>query len=306
MKTTLDDKIKKLGLAAVGIAPAVDEVLGVFDWAKSVVTAAICYLLPDPDITDTQPRGLIARVARGADYHVVLREKLAHLVEIIKMEHPRARLEICVDTCPIPERKLAVLGGIAWRGKNGNVFVDGCGSYAALGEIITDIDLPISKPLNIDRCGDCHRCIDACPTSAIIAPNIVDTSRCLSAITQMSGSIPVEIRSALGSRIYGCDTCQEVCPQNAPLPDLVEDIWGKGAYPDLIPLIAMTPAEFRRDVKDTSIGWIRRTRIRRNAAIAAGNLRCEGAVSALKEMLRDENPVLRETAEWALEKIECK
>jgi epoxyqueuosine reductase len=295
-----------LGLAALGTAPAIDEVRAVLPWARSVVTAAICYLPPGRVISDGTPRGLVARIARGADYHDVLQSKLAYLVEQIKIEHPNAQMQICVDTSPLPERKLAVIGGIASRAKNGNVFVEGCGSYAALGEIITDIVLPTTEPCEIDLCGACNKCMRACPMGAIIAPGVVDKSKCLSAITQSGGIIPVETRKAIGSRTYGCDTCQEVCPHNANVkasaPEFAQDIF-PGAYPELIPLISMSAREFREKVKKSSIGWIGRARIRRNAIIAAGNLGCEKAISALDEVMRGESAILHEYAMWSLDKI---
>ncbi|MHB9035570.1 MAG: tRNA epoxyqueuosine(34) reductase QueG [Armatimonadota bacterium] len=306
MVSDLRKLASELGLAALGIAPAIPEVQKSFPWAKSVVVTAICYLPPESAVTDYIPRGWVARVARSSDYHDVLRDKLSRLTEQIESRHPNARTEICVDTSPLPERKLALIGGIAWRGKNGNVFVEGCGSYAALGEIITDIDIPYVQSLEVDRCGECDRCVRACPTGAIIAPGVIDCSKCLSALTQSGGIIPNELRHAMGNRIYGCDTCQEVCPQNAKIepsaPEFAENIF-PGACPELIPLIELSAEGFREMVKESSIGWIRRARIRRNAAIAAGNLRTEQAVPALTRMLEDENPILREHAAWALGQI---
>lgn len=294
------------GLAAIGVAPAIDEVRSCFPWAESVVAAVISYLPHDNQITDNQPRGLVARVARGADYHTVLRNKLEHISAYLKSEHPRAQLEICVDTTPIPERKLALLAGIAWQGKNGNVFVKGCGSYAALGEIVTSIKLPISESLSIDNCVNCDKCMRACPTGAITAPGVLDPNKCLSQLTQTAGIIPRELRPLMQNRIYGCDICQEACPQNADIkpitPEFAQSVY-PGAYPELIPLINLSSNDFKINIRNTSIGWIRRTRIRRNAAIAAGNLKCKEAVQALNEMLRDENPVLRVHAAWALGEI---
>lgn len=304
---TLHNSARELGLSALGIAPAIDEVRAVFPWGESVVVVAISYLPPNRPAEDDQPRGLVARVARGADYHTVLRDKLSSLVASIKGEHAGAKLGICVDTVPLPERKLAVLAGAAWRGKNGNVFVEGCGSYVALGEIVTDLKLPVSQSQLPDQCGDCDLCIRACPTGAIVAPGVIDVSKCLSCLTQVAGVVPLELRAAMGNRIYGCDTCQEVCPRNSGItpstPEFAGIAW-PGAYPEIIPLIGLTAAEYRTRVKQSSIGWIGRTRIRRNAAIAAGNLRCEGAISALTALLQDENPILRAHAEWALGEIE--
>lgn len=269
---------RELGLHAVGIAPAIEEVRRVYPWARSVVCAAISYLPPDYPVPDAVPRGWVARCARSADYHAVLRRKLAGLAEVL--ESAGARFEICVDTTPLPERKLAVLAGIAWRGKNGCVFVEGCGSYVALGEIVTDLALPTASAIEIDRCGKCRKCIDACPTGAITASYLVDRSRCLSRITQAGGAISDDIKEKLEDRIYGCDTCQEVCPQNSDtipiMPEFALDIF-PGARPELIPLIELGKDEFQKRVRDSSIGWIGRNRIRRNAAIALGNVcrRCE-------------------------------
>lgn len=294
-----------VGLRAVGVAPAIDEVQSVFPWARSVVCATICYLPPEAPELNDKPRGLIARFARSADYHVVMREKLERLSELIVSAGGRA--EVCVDTTPIPERKLAVLAGIAWRGWNGNAFVEGCGSWASLGEVVTDLELQTSLPLTIDRCVNCGRCIRKCPTKAIIEPGVVDVSRCLSALTQVRGSIPANLREALGNRLYGCDVCQEVCPQNAGVrpsaPEFGEDRF-PGAHPELVDLIRLSQQDFKERVGKSAIGWLRRARIRRNAAIAAGNLAAADATPALREMIEEGDPVLREAAAWALAEIQ--
>ncbi len=289
----------------MGVAPVLDEVRAVFPWAESVICAAICYLPPESEPTDDKPRGLVARIARGADYHQVLRGKLERLAVAVREEG--GRTEVCVDTIPIPERKLAVLAGIGWRGWNGNVFVEGCGSWAALGEIVTNIKLPLSRPLEIDRCANCGRCIRYCPTSAIVKPFLMDTSRCISQITQRPGNIPTDLRRLVGNRIYGCDVCQEVCPQNFGVkpttPEFAKSQF-PGAYPEIIPLIRLSNREFQDLVKSSSIGWIGRTRIRRNAVIAAGNLRYKEAITVLQDVMNDGNPVIRDCARWALVETE--
>ena len=307
MLSKLQELGNRLGLAAVGVAPATEEVLHSYPWARSVVVAAISYLPPEREIDDDTLRGWVARVARSVDYHTVLRDKLVPLAGVV--ESKGGRWEVCVDTSPLPERKLAVLGGIAWRGKNGNVFVEGRGSWVALGEIVTDLALSAPEPLDVDGCGECTRCMEACPTGAIVAPGRIDRSKCLSGLTQMSGMVPPEFREAMGNRVYGCDACQEVCPRNEGVisssPEFARDVF-PGARPELIPLIALSADRFAKTVKDSSIGWIGRTRIRRNAAIAAGNIRCERAAPALTETLRDGNAALKESAAWALRRIGSK
>ncbi|MCL5102770.1 MAG: tRNA epoxyqueuosine(34) reductase QueG [Armatimonadetes bacterium] len=303
-KNKLDELRAELGLHDLGVAPAVDEARKMYPWAKAVIVAAISYLPPEVEIGNERLCGWVARFARGADYHDVMREKLGRVADALRLEHPKAKMEICVDTCPLPERKLAVLAGIAWRGKNGNVFVDGCGSYVALGEIVTNLDLPIAEPLSIDRCGDCEQCLRECPTGAITEPYRVDAPRCVSQLTQMSGTIPPELRRAIGGRIYGCDTCQEVCPQNAGIePKTPEFAVNRSPGLDLPLLIKLDKQTFNKLIRRSPIGWIRRTRIRRNAAVAAGNLKCEEAVPGLLDMLEDENPVLSSHAAWALEEM---
>ncbi len=295
-----------VGLGIIGVAPAIDEVVGQYPWAKSVVCAAISYLPPEYADECDEPRGLVARFARSLDYHIVLREKLGDVAGVIAHCRPDARLEVCVDTCPLPERKLAVLSGIAWPSKNGNVFVDGLGSWVALGEIVTDLPLIGDAEPKHSRCGDCRLCMEACPAGAIVEPGVIDKSRCVSALTQSSGSIEAALRESMGINIYGCDICQQVCPHNKGIqpvtPEFAQIVF-PGKSPALLPLLTLTAAEFKAQVATSSIAWLRRTRIRRNAAIAAGNLRCEATIDSLVEMAVDENLTLREVARWAINKI---
>lgn len=309
VKHLLTTRAREVGLAAVGIAAATEEVRDVYGWAQSVICAAISYLPPETVPPANPACGLVARIARSADYHGVVCTKLASLAEIVKGAQPSARIEICVDTNPLPERKLAVLAGIGWIGKNGCVYVQGCGSWAALGEIVTDAPVEITAEptrLSQSRCGDCTLCIDACPTGAITSPGVIDRTKCISALTQQPGSIHIEHRRAFGARIYGCDVCQEVCPHNAGIeavtPEFAQDVF-PGAHPELIPLLNLSTTEFTRAVLNSSIGWIGRARLRRNAAIAAANLGCGEAIPVLEVMCSDENAMLCDTARWAIKEI---
>lgn len=272
MWSSLTEEAHAIGIQAVGVGPAVGEAGAAYPWARSVVSVAVSYLPPEPGPAPDGARGLVARFARGADYHEVVRSKLEQLA--IALESAK-RVEICVDTCPLPERKLAVLSGLGWLGKNCCLFVDGCGSYVALGEIVTDMPAGGPAPVLAKRCGDCRRCLDACPTGALTAPGVVDRSKCLSHITQAGGEIASELRAIMGNRVYGCDVCQEVCPHNQGLvpvnAEFAEDRF-PGAYPDLGFLLSVTKGEFDSVIRPSSIGWIGRSRLRRNAAIAAENL----------------------------------
>ncbi len=262
---------KKIGLAAVGIAPAVDEAKAFYPWGKSVIVAAMSYLPPNEPTTDGC-RGLVARFARSVDYHRVMRNKLVILSETLSQY--TKNIEICVDTNPLPERKLAILAGIAQRGKNSCVYVDGYGSWVCLGEIVTDIQIIPKVNKNIDICKDCDICVRACPTGAITSPYKINPALCLSQITQSGGIIKLGIRRLLENRVYGCDICQEVCPINKDIKSTSMEFGQRvfpGAYPELKPLICMSKDYFEHEIKHSSIGWIGRTRIRRNAALAVGN-----------------------------------
>jgi epoxyqueuosine reductase len=306
MRSSLTQQAAVLGIQAVGAAPATNEVKAFHPWAESVVCVAVSYLPPASVAPADGVHGLVARVAQGADYHEVVGAKLNLLADSLTSRTGAYRMEIHVDTCPLPERKLAVLSGIGWLGKNCCVFVDGCGSYVALGEIVTSVPLPPSQTQHASRCGDCALCLDACPTGALIGPGKLDRSKCLSRITQSGEAIPRELRSTLGARLYGCDVCQEVCPHNAGLVPLNSEFAeGRfpGAQPDLLPLLNVTGEDFVRRIKPSSIGWVGRTRLRRNAAVAAGNIASADAVPELCRMLNDPNHALRPGAAWALGRI---
>lgn len=267
----LADVARQEGIQAIGVAPVIPEVADLYPWAASVLCAAVSHLPPEERDPGDVPRGLVARFARSADYHVVVRSRLAELANGLHLR----RYEICVDTTPLPERKLALLSGIGWIGRNGCVFVDGYGSYVSLGEIVTDLELPSSVTKAEVLCGGCRLCVDACPAGALKADGRFDRSRCISHLTQAGGEIPARMKRLMGRRIYGCDVCQEVCPHNAGLPPVNSEFAQQcfpGAYPELAPLIGISRSDFERTVRPSSIGWIGRSRLRRNAQIAADNI----------------------------------
>src|SRR5262249_48626108 len=179
--------------------------------ARSVVSVALSYARPEPEAAPPRA-GIIARYARGADYHLVMKEKLARLAERIDAAAARP----CVDTAHLLERDLAERAGIGFGGKNTMIIAPGLGSYLVLGELLLDEEAePIGAP-EPKRCGECRLCLDACPTGAFVDEHTLDARRCISYLTiENPGPIPRELRAKMGRMIFGCDVCQDVCPWNA-------------------------------------------------------------------------------------------
>ena len=279
--------------------------------ARSIISVALSYLSHESHRsheTDT-PRGWVARFARGLDYHQVLQERLLRLAGEIQSKLGRhAEIRSFADTGPIVDRSTAIRAGIGSHGKNACVYVGEYKSWVVLGELLTDIELEPDEPAPLEICGECtNKCQEACPTGAICAPYVVDVKICLSHVTQSKGFIPHRLREKMGTRIYGCDTCQSACPLNKDAKpgniDAFHPSKGLGKNPELLPLLNISPEEFKARVAPTTAGWIRRTRFRRNVAIALGNIGDPVAVPGLVETLSDPEPVIRGHAAWALGKI---
>lgn len=277
--------------------------------AKTLIAAAICYLTDDAAKSPMPgaPRGWLSRYGWGADYHAILKDRLERLGAYLSTECPGAQWRAYVDTGPPLDRAVAARAGIGWFGKNTMFYVPKHGSWVFLGEIVTDVEIVPDPPL--DRsCGTCTKCVQACPTGAIIAPFKINAARCLSTITQMGGFIPVEYRRAMGRRLWGCDVCQEACPWNweaqaSNRPEFRPTV-ALGARPELIPLLTMTKAQFKEWFGPTAMAWRGKAVLQRNAAICLGNIKDPQAVPALVDrLLHDPKPVLRGTCAWALGEI---
>lgn len=186
-----------------------------FPPTKSVIVAAVNYFTPHEHI-DAASVGKISRYAWGDDYHEIVKAKLGQLLEWIKAEQPGADGKVCVDTSPIMDKAWAVRAGLGWIGKHSNVITQEFGSWVFLGEILLNIELEYDTDLVPDHCGTCTMCLDACPTSAIVEPYVVDSRKCISyaTIELRSDELPPEISENLEGWIYGCDICQDVCPWN--------------------------------------------------------------------------------------------
>ena len=259
-----------------------------------------------------EPRtpGLIARYARFADYHDVLAGPLKQLSDFVT-QHGGAGVRSLwyVDTGPLLERDLAQRGGLGFIGKHTNLISRRLGNWFFLAEIITTLELAPDAPEK-NRCGSCVRCITACPTQAITAPFQLDARRCISYLTiELKGSIPIELRPAVGNRIYGCDDCLEACPWNKfaqqgklmkphARPDLTT--------PELTELLSLDEGEFKRRFAGTPIVRTKRRGLIRNVCVALGNVGDDSALPALRRAAVDPEPLISEHARWAIERIESR
>jgi epoxyqueuosine reductase len=252
--------------------------------------------------------GRIARYARGADYHNVLRARLNRLLAWVQGEVPACRGRGVVDTAPLLERDFARRAGLGWFGKNTMLLDKRHGSYFLLGALLLDLELPPDPPHEASHCGTCTACLDACPTQAFAAPGLLDSRRCLSYLTiELKGAVPEELRPEMKDWLFGCDVCQEVCPWNRKAPPGTEP--ALQARPDLVALdplqlMAMSEEEFRRRFRGTALWRTKRRGLLRNAALILGNRGDPAALPALRQALDDPEPVIREAAQWAIERIE--
>jgi epoxyqueuosine reductase len=279
--------------------------------ARSLIVVALAYDRADPIAPDRLLRGRIARYARGEDYHLVLRDRLVVLADRIAaaLGSPVASRP-CVDSAPVLEREWAERAGIGFIAKNTMLIAPGLGSYVVLGELLVDAELAATapgEPLR-PRCGACRSCLDACPTRAFVDAYVLDARRCISYLTiEHRGAIPRELRPAIGTWVFGCDVCQEVCPFNA----------GSGAgaavvdpglrprsldhaLPDLVALAAKGANQLRRLVKRTALRRVPRDALLRNVAVALGNTGDPRAIPALVGLLGHPAAVVRSHAVWAL------
>jgi len=264
-------------------------------------------------VLDQPPLAYVSRYALGRDYHKLMRKRLQQLATDIGEQIGDFGYRVFVDSAPVLEKPLAARAGLGWMGKHTNILSREAGSWFFLGEIYTDLPLPVDQPVS-NHCGSCTACIDICPTQAITAPYQLDARRCISYLTiEHHGSIPEELRPGIGNRIYGCDDCQLVCPWNryaqitdegdfAPRHDL--------DAPDMVELFLWSEPEFLRHTEGSAIRRIGHLRWLRNIAIALGNALADTAlddatrermIAALRQRLGHDSPLVREHVQWALD-----
>lgn len=251
--------------------------------------------------------GTVARYARGEDYHRVLKAKLERLGQVIDalVGRPVGR-RACVDSAPLLERDFAVRAGLGFAAKSTLTIAPGLGSFMLLGELLLDLELTPTPPLETGGCGSCTACLSACPTGAFVGPHQLDARRCISYLTiELKDSVPRELRRAIGDHVFGCDICQDVCPWNqtrhAPPRDPELGERPELAAPDLVSLLFLTSSGYRKLVRGSALSRVSRARLARNAAIALGNSHDPRAEEPLARALSTHSyELVRAHAAWAL------
>lgn len=277
--------------------------------AKTIISIALAYpskMSSPPRSKKGERRGIFCRASWGEDYHDILRRKLEQLQAFITERFPDESSTYMVDTGELPDRAVAERAGIGWSGKNCAIITPEFGSYVYLGELITTVDLPADTPM-FDQCGTCNKCVDACPTGALIQGGQLDSGKCIAYLTLTKDVLPERYRKKIGNRLYGCDTCQVVCPENKGVdvhnhPEMEPD--PEVVKPLLIPLLTMSNREFRDKFGPISGSWRGKKPIQRNALIALGNFKDDTSLDAVIDRLEnDPRPVIRATAAWAAGEI---
>ncbi|HEC78632.1 MAG TPA: tRNA epoxyqueuosine(34) reductase QueG [candidate division WOR-3 bacterium] len=270
--------------------------------ARSIIAACQCYLTDEtPDLTKPgKPYGRIARYT-WRNHYLDLKERLKKLARRIKEKY---NINYCVySNGPVAEKPIARRSGLGYYGKHSIIINPAYGSWIVLGELITDIEIEPDPPLSLD-CGDCNKCIEACPTNAIIRPFVIDRSRCIQELTNWYGIIPDDIARVWENRLYGCITCQEVCPKNRNVKprEPRTDIGYVGSSLPLLTILKMDEKEYRMRFPRNQItaSWIDFRAIQRNALLCLGNLRDKTTIPILKEYAVKSDPVFSRTASWAL------
>ncbi|MDQ8193187.1 tRNA epoxyqueuosine(34) reductase QueG [Coraliomargarita sp. SDUM461004] len=265
--------------------------------AKSIISLALNYYQPDPE------RGYrVAKYALGDDYHNFMLRRLKRLCRILREDYGGEQRPY-VDTGPLLEKPIAESAGLGWQGKSTILIEPKRGTWNFLANIVTTLDLPTSTQQK-DRCGNCTRCLDACPTQAITAPYQLDATKCISYLTiEHDGAIPVEYRSAIGDRLYGCDECLDVCPWNKWAVPTVEPKFAIRELPSLGEMLLWDQATFSERMQGSPLRRLKLHRFKRNICVVLGNVGVAADLVALEKVVLDADPMLAEHASWAIRQI---
>src|SRR5699024_3865716 len=277
--------------------------------AKSIISIAVGYpnkLRNAPKSKRGDRRGIFARASWGMDYHTLLRKRLEKLEAYIKSIDPSIECKSMVDTGVLSDREVARRSGLGFIGKNGFVINPKLGTYSYLGEMIVSYPFPEDEEL-LDSCGDCNICVDRCPTGALVGDGQLNSKKCISFLTQTKGFMPVQYRGVVGNRLYGCDTCQQVCPRNRGInTEHHEDIVLEPEIlkPELTSILKISNREFKETYGHLEGVWRGKKQNKRNAILALDHYKEESALDLLKEVAQtDPRSVIKGTAYWAIGQI---
>jgi epoxyqueuosine reductase len=277
----------------------------VLSGVKSVIVCAMNYNTRQPLTRYDRLRAWVSRYAWGEDYHEVLQEKLKLLAEWIQ-ETSSHKTKAYVDTGPLLERVYAKYAGVGWFGKNTCIINQRAGSWLFLGCILTDLEIEYDIPAP-DRCGTCTRCIDACPTLAIVEPYVLDSRKCIAYTTiELRGEIPAAEREGIGHHLFGCDICQDVCPWNRKAPHSDNSAFHPKPglfWPEIDKLLDLDEDEWRRLIRGTSMKRAKVKGLLRNLMVVAGNSGVRNFLQKVEKFLNHEDEHVRKHAQWAAEKL---
>lgn len=276
-----------------------------FPQCKSIISIGISYNNDYDKKVDYRFKGIISKSSWGIDYHIVLRNRIENLIDEIK-KVKNFNYQYYVDTGPLIDREIARKSGIGYYGKNCSIINEEYGSFIFLGYILTDLEIEeLSTPVE-SKCGDCDLCIKACPTGALESPYRVNPKKCISYLTQTKDNIPYDLREKMGNKIYGCDTCQKVCPKNNNIlkPNHEEFIpYETEGYINIEKILYMSNKEFKEKYGKMAGSWRGKNILRRNAIITLANNKDKNNIKLLLPLLEDSSPMIREYALWAIEKL---
>ncbi len=278
----------------------------------TVISVRLDYFPPQAEsiqnVLSNKNLGLISRYATGRDYHKIIRKRLQKLADKMQQAVGVFGYRVFTDSAPVLEKALAENAGLGWIGKHTNLINRTAGSWFFLGEIYTDLPLPVKAHQPVNHCGTCKACIDICPTQAIVAPYQLDARRCISYLTiELKNAIPIEFRQAIGNHIYGCDDCQLVCPWNRfSKPSDEKDFTVRHGLdaPELLSLFAWTEDDFLEKMQGSPIRRIGHMQWLRNIAVALGNAPYSSdIILALKDQRPKVNPMVQEHIDWAIKNL---
>ena len=273
-----------------------------FSETKSIVVIAVPYKVKYKQERIPEFSGNLARIGWGRDYHLVVAEKLRKIEQFLRDINGDIKTRVLVDTGPLLERSFAVRAGIGWIGKNNTLIVPKYGSFVYIGELLLDLEIEPDEPHDGD-CGKCNKCIEACPTKALVEPWMLNTRICMSYLTQVPELAPEWIMPLLDGKLYGCDICQNVCPYNVKAPDDGDLAFCPTKLlpkPDLSSILQLSRNEYIALVGDTAVEWMGREILQKNALVALARYHNAGALKLIEENKQDPRPLIRDAAQWSL------